>query len=346
MLYFTRWKALGIILIALVVCLCAVPPASAQRQSASDIDKQGGLYLVLEVDSNYVKKAKLEQVRDDVRRVLRAARIGYQGLAVGPGSVGMRIPKETDLPTALTKLRELSQPSASKGSSSWDIADAGGGNIVISVPQGAMSERIDQTVRQSMEVFEHRIDQLGIGAPVIQRQGADRIVVEVPGAQDLDHLKALLGKTAKLEIRLVDTSVSPDQVKQGIVPADSEILLTATSPKIPYPIKKQVLVSGVDVTDARAGFDQSSDQPIVNFRFNTSGARKFAQATAENVGQPFAVVLDNEVISAPIVREPITGGAGQISGNFTRQQANDLAIMLRTGALPAPLTVIEDRSRI
>jgi protein-export membrane protein SecD len=343
MLYFTRWKALAIILTALVVCLCAVPPASAQ--SASD-DKQGGLYLVLEVDSKYVKKAELEQVRDDVRRVLRDARIGYQGLAVGPDSVGLRIPKEADLPTALIKLRELSQPSGSKGSSSWDIADAGGGNIVISVPQRAMTERIDQTIRQSMEVFEHRINELGIGAPVIQRQGPDRIVVEVPGAQDLGHLKALLGKIAKLEIRLVDISLSPDQVKQGMVPADSEMLLTATSPKVPYLIKKQVLVSGVDVIDAQAGFDRGAGQPIVSFRFNTPGARKFAQATAENVGQPFAIVLDNEVISAPVVREPITGGAGQISGNFTRQQANDLAIMLRTGALPAPLTVIEDRSRI
>src|ERR1700744_3836005 len=139
MLYFTRWKALAIILTALVVCLCAVPSAGAQRQSASDIDKQGGLYLVLEVDSNYLKKAELEQVRDDVRRVLRDARIGYQGLAVRPDSVGLRITKEADLPTALSKLRELSQSSADKGSSSWDIADGGGGNIVISVPQGPTS---------------------------------------------------------------------------------------------------------------------------------------------------------------------------------------------------------------
>src|SRR5205814_1864496 len=137
----------------------------------------------------------------------------------------------------------------------------------------------------------------------------------------------------------------PDQAQQGRVPPDSEVLMSSTSPKAPYVIKKQVLVSGGDLTDAQPGFDQRSGEPIVSFRFNTSGARKFAQATSENVGQPFAIVLDNEVISAPVIREPITGGSGQISGSFTVQQANDLAILLRAGALPAPLTAIEERIR-
>ena len=147
-----------------------------------------------------------------------------------------------------------------------------------------------------------------------------------------------------MEFRMVDTTVSPDQAQQGRVPPDSEVLMSSTSPKIPYVIKKQILVSGGDLTDAQPGFDQRSGEPIVSFRFNTSGARKFAQATSENVGQPFAIVLDNEVISAPVIREPITGGSGQISGSFTVQQANDLAILLRAGALPAPLTVIEERT--
>jgi protein-export membrane protein SecD len=138
--------------------------------------------------------------------------------------------------------------------------------------------------------------------------------------------------------------VPPDQAEKGGVPADDEVLMSAQSPKVPYVVKKQVLVSGGDLTDAQAGFDPRSNEPIVNFRFNTSGARKFAQATTENVGQPFAIVLDNEVISAPVIREPITAGSGQISGNFTVQSANDLAILLRAGALPAPLTVIEERT--
>jgi protein-export membrane protein SecD len=162
--------------------------------------------------------------------------------------------------------------------------------------------------------------------------------------QDPTRLKELLGKTAKLDFRMVDLTVPADQALQGRVPPDSEVLMSSTSPKTPYVIKKQVLVSGADLTDAQPGFDQRTGEPIVSFRFNTSGSRKFAQATSENVGQPFAIVLDNEVISAPVIREPITAGSGQISGSFTVQAANDLAILLRAGALPAPLTIIEERT--
>jgi preprotein translocase subunit SecD len=359
MLYFTRWKALAIIITALVVCLCAVPnffpeatvkgwPAWAQRRLVLGLDLQGGSYLLLEVDSNYVKKEKLEQVRDDVRRTLRDAKIGYTGLAVRNDAVEVRISREGDAPAALAKLRELSQPLGgllgSSGQRSLQVADASGGLIRITVPQAAITERIRQTIEQSIQIVERRVNQLGTVEPVIQRQGQDRILVQVPGLQDPSRLKELLGKTAKMEFRMVDTTVPPDQAQQGRVPPDSEVLMSSTSPKIPYVIKKQILVSGGDLTDAQPGFDQRSGEPIVSFRFNTSGSRKFAQATSENVGQPFAIVLDNEVISAPVIREPITGGSGQISGSFTVQQANDLAILLRAGALPAPLTVIEERT--
>jgi preprotein translocase subunit SecD len=359
MLYFTRWKALAIILTALVVCLCAVPnffpeatvkgwPAWAQRRLVLGLDLQGGSYLLLEVDSNYVKKEKLEQIRDDVRRTLRDAKIGYTGLAVRNEAAEVRISRDTDAPNALAKLRELSQPLGgllgSSGQRSLEVADAGGGLIRITVPQAAITERIRQTIEQSIQIVERRVNQLGTVEPVIQRQGTDRILVQVPGLQDPSRLKELLGKTAKMEFRMVDTTVPPDQAQQGRVPPDSEVLMSSTSPKIPYVIKKQILVSGGDLTDAQPGFDQRSGEPIVSFRFNTSGSRKFAQATSENVGQPFAIVLDNEVISAPVIREPITGGSGQISGSFTVQQANDLAILLRAGALPAPLTVIEERT--
>jgi preprotein translocase subunit SecD len=358
MLYFTRWKALAIRLTALVVCLCDVPnffpeatvkgwPAWAQRRMVLGLDLQGGSYLLLEVDSNYVKKEKLDQVRDDVRRTLREARIGYTGLVTRPDSVEVRV-KDSDLQNALTKLRELSQPLGgllgSSGQRSLQITDAGGGLIRLTVTQAAITERIRQTIEQSIQIVERRVNQLGTVEPLIQRQGTDRILVQVPGLQDPSRLKELLGKTAKMEFRMVDTTVPPDQAQQGKVPPDSEVLMSSTSPKIPYVIKKQILVSGGDLTDAQPGFDQRSGEPIVSFRFNTSGARKFAQATSENVGQPFAIVLDNEVISAPVIREPITGGSGQISGNFTVQQANDLAILLRAGALPAPLTVIEERT--
>src|ERR1700733_9545892 len=358
MLYFTRWKALAIILTALVVCLCAVPnffpeakvktwPVWAQRRLVLGLDLQGGSYLLLEVDSNYVKKEKLDQVRDDARRVLREAKIGYTGLASRPDSVEVRV-KEADLQNALTKLRELSQPLGgllgSSGQRSLEVSDAGGGLIRLTVPQAAITDRIRQTIEQSIQIVERRVNQLGTVEPVIQRQGTDRILVQVPGLQDPTRLKELLGKTAKMEFRMVDPTVPPDQAQRGGVPPDSEILMSSTSPKTPYVIKKQVLVSGGDLIDAQPGFDQRSGEPIVSFRFNTSGSRKFAQATSENVGQPFAIVLDNEVISAPVIREPITGGSGQISGSFTVQVANDLAILLRAGALPAPLTVIEERT--
>ena len=358
MLYFSRWKALAVVLTALIVCLFAVPnffpestvktwPKWAQRHIVLGLDLQGGSHLLFEVDTNSVKKDKLEAVRDDVRRTLRDAKIGYTGLAVRNDNVEVRV-KDTDLTNALAKLRELSQPLGgilgSSGQRSVEVSDAGGGLIRLNVPPAAITERIRQTVEQSIQIVEKRINELGTVEPLIQRQGVDRILVQVPGLQDPTRVIELVGKTAKMEFRMVDSSVSPEQAQQGRVPPDSEILMSASAPKIPYVIKKQVLVPGADLTDAQPGFDQRTGEPIVTFRFNTSGARKFAQATLENVGQPFAIVLDNEVISAPVIREPITGGSGQISGNFTVQGANDLAILLRAGALPAPLTPIEQRT--
>src|SRR5947209_5068078 len=359
MLYFTRWKALAIILTALVVCLCAVPnffpearvktwPLWAQRHLVLGLDLTCGPHLLLGIDSNAVKKDKLDQVRDDVRRALRDARISYTGLNVRNDAVEVRVSKEGDLPNALAKLRELSQPLGgllgSSGQRSLEVSDAGGGLIRLVVPQAAITDRIRQTIEQSIQIVERRVNELGTVEPLIQRQGVDRILVQVPGLQDPTELKKILGKTAKMEFRMVDSTVPPDQATQGRVPPDSEILMSAQSPKVPYVIKKQVLVSGGDLTDAQPGFDQRTNEPIVSFKFNTSGSRKFAQATTENVGQPFAIVLDNEVISAPVIREPITGGSGQISGNFTVQAANELALLLRAGALPAPLTIVEERT--
>src|SRR5271154_958827 len=229
MLYFTRWKALGIILIALVVCLCAVPnffpearvktwPAWAQRRLVLGLDLQGGSYLLLEVDSNYVKKEKLDQVRDDVRRTLRETKIGYTGLATKGDSVEVRITKDTDQATALSKLRELSQPLGgllgSNGQRSLDVSDAGGGVIRLTVPPAAITDRIRQAIDQSIQIVERRVNELGTVEPLIQRQGTDRILVQVPGLQDPTRLKELLGKTAKMEFRMVDTTVPPDQALQ------------------------------------------------------------------------------------------------------------------------------------
>jgi preprotein translocase subunit SecD len=360
MLYFTRLRALAIILTALVVCLCAVPnffseatvktwPAWAQRRMVLGLDLQGGSYLLLAVDSNYVKKEKLDQVRDRVRQTLREAKIRFTGgIGVRNDAVEARITNETDVPAALSKLRELSEPvggfAGAGGQRSLEVTDAGGGLIRLTITPAAITERIRATIEQSIQIVERRVNQLGTVEPLIARQGNDRILVQVPGLQDPTELKNLLGKTAKMEFRMVDTSVPADQAQKGNLPPEDELLYSASSPKVPYVVKKEVLVSGGDLTDAQPGFDQRTSEPIVNFRFNSAGARKFAQATTDNVGQPFAIVLDNEVISAPVIREPITGGQGQISGNFTVQSANELAILLRAGALPAPLTVIEERT--
>ncbi len=360
MLYFTRWKVLAIVLTALVVCLCAVPnffpestvkgwPKWAQRRLVLGLDLQGGSHILLEVDGNSVRKDKLNQVADDARRTMRDARIRFTGgIAVRGDNVEVRV-AESDTQAALTKLRELAQPvgglAGASGQRTVEVTDAGGGLIRLTVPQAAITERMRQAVEQSIQIIERRVNELGTVEPLIQRQGIDRILVQVPGLQDPSRLKEILGKTAKMDFRMVDTSVPPDQALQGRVPPDSEVLMSAQSPKVPYVVKKQVLVSGGDLTDSQPGFDsQRSGEPIVSFRFNTSGSRKFARATTDNVGQPFAIVLDNEVISAPVIREPITGGSGQISGGFTVQQANDLAILLRAGALPAPLTIIEERT--
>src|ERR1700681_1621373 len=263
MLYFSRWKALAIILTALVVCLCAVPnffpqervktwPLWAQRHLVLGLDLQGGSYLLLEVDSNYVKKEKLDQVRDDTRRVLREAKVGYTGLNVRSDTVEVRITKDTDLPTALTKLRELSQPLGgllgSSGQRSLEVTDAGGGLIRLTVPPAAITERVRQSVEQSIQIVERRVNELGTVEPLIQRQGTDRVLVQVPGLQDPTRLKELLGKTAKLDFHMVDVTVSPEQAVQGRVPPDDEILYgTAPQDKTPYVLEKRILVSGGDL---------------------------------------------------------------------------------------------------
>jgi preprotein translocase subunit SecD len=361
MLYFTRWKATAIVLTALIVCLFAVPnflpdkmvqswPKWAQRHVVLGLDLQGGSHILLEVDSAAVRKEKLETLRDDVRRVLRDARVGYTGLVVrGNNSVEVRIREGSNFEQAAEKLRELSQPvggvlGSSTGLRSLNVTTESGNLVRLTVTDAALTERIRQSVEQSIQIIERRVNELGTVEPVIQRQGIDRILVQVPGLQDPTRLKELLGKTAKLDFRMVDVAMPAEQALQGRVPADDEILYSATQPRTPYLVEKRILVSGGDLTDAQPGFDQRTSEPVVNFRFNTSGARKFAQVTQENVGKPFAIILDNQVISAPVIREPILGGSGQISGSFTVESANDLAILLRAGALPAPLTIIEERT--
>jgi preprotein translocase subunit SecD len=359
MLYFSRWKMIGILATALLVCLFAIPnffpqttvqkwPKWAQRHIVLGLDLQGGVSLLLQVDSAAVRKERIETLRDDVRKALRDARIGYTGLAIRGLTVEVRIRETGDVANALPKLRQLSQPLggllSGSGQQTLEVTETGG-LIRLTMTEPAIIDRVRQAVDQSIQVLSKRIDELGTVEPSIQRQGADRVLIQVPGLQDPTRLKELIGKTAKLTFRLVDTTVTADQAQRGQIPPDSEVVMgTKAEGGQPYVLEKRVIVSGEDLTDAQPGFDQRTSEPIVTFRFNNRGAQSFGRATQENVGKPFAIVLDNEVISAPVIREPIIGGSGQISGNFTVQQANDLAIVLRSGALAAPLTIIEERN--
>jgi preprotein translocase subunit SecD len=357
MLYFSRWKAVGTILVALLFCSFALPnfldkttlkslPTWAQRHMVLGLDLQGGSHILLEVDLNDVRKQKVETLRDDVRRVLRDARVGYTGLVARNLTVDVRIREGSDQANALTKLRELSQPLggllSATGQRSVDIVDSGGGLVQLTITQPAITERVRQVVEQATQILERRLNATGTVEPLIQRQGLDRILVQVPGVDDPKRILDLISATAKLTFRLVDQSMSVDQAEQR-PPPESEVLQSTEAGGQKYLIEKRILVAGEDLTDAQPGFDQRTSEPIVTFKFNTNGARRFAQVTQENVGRPFAIVLDDKVISAPVIREPILGGSGQISGSFTVQQANDLAVLLRAGALPAKLTPIEQR---
>jgi preprotein translocase subunit SecD len=356
MLFFTRWKAAAILLIALGVCLFAVPnffsakdvahlPSFAQRHIVLGLDLQGGSSLLLQVDTHAVVQERLQALDDDVLRVLRLARIPFTGRAIKGDSVVVHITRPADVKPALGKLDELSQPLSgilgSTGERSVDISETNG-LVKLTPSNAAITGRIRQAVDQSIDIIQRRVNGLGLVEPTIQREGTDRILVQVPGLQDPTRLKEILGKTAKLDFRMVNLTMSPEQAIATHPPSDAEVLEGQHGEK--YLVDKRVLVSGADLVDAQPGFDPQTSEPVVNFRFNSVGARKFAEATEQNVGKPFAIVLDNQVVSAPVIREPILGGSGQISGNFTVQQANDLAILLRAGALPAPLTVVQENT--
>src|ERR1700722_5362525 len=309
MLFFTRWKAAAILLTAFVVCLCAVPnffpeskvknwPVWAQRHVVLGLDLQGGSHLLLEVDTAAVRKERLQSLADDVLRVLRQARIPFTGRSIVGNGVQVHVTKDTDVDNAMVKLKELSTPLSgilgASGQFSLDISQ-NGGTITLTPSDAALTERIRQAVDQSIQIIERRVNELGLVEPTIQREGVNRILVQVPGLQDPSRLKSVIGTTAKFDFRMVDQSMPAEQAAQSRPPADSGGLHGGGGGK--YLIEKRVLVSGADLTDAQPGFDQRTSEPIVSFRFNSSGARKFAEPPQANVGKPFAIVLDNKVIS-------------------------------------------------
>ena len=360
MLRFSRTKILLTVGFVLIGLLLAVPSLLTREQRDAvqrsvpgwlpswivptraivlGLDLQGGSHVLLEVDAPDLLRTRVVQLRDDVRRVLRETRVVPQGgiQVVGRG-VQIRVPEPADRDRLLPKLRELSQPigNVMLGTTTGrDVEITNTGELVqLTYTDAGVNERIRKAVDQAIEVLRRRVDALGTTEPNIQRQGADRILVQVPGLQDPQRLKEILGRTAKLEFRLLaDPGAS-----------DVDMLPSRDSGGARVPVERRVIVEGGDLVDASPGFDQRTNEPIVNFKFNIRGAQRFGAVTSDNVGKPLAIVLDNEVISAPRILQPITGGSGQISGRFTVQQANDLAVLLRAGALPAKLTIVEERT--
>jgi protein-export membrane protein SecD len=371
MLHFQRWKMIlvfGVVIAGILFALPNLFPAATMarlpawlphKQVNLGLDLQGGAHLLYQLDEKEMIGDWLNTMRGDVRETLRRARVGYTDLAqnVPNRSVSVKIRDAADVDKAYDELRKLAQPiggNVFSGFSGYDmdVAKDETDGITLTVTDLGLAHRMDSAIQASIETIRRRVDAFGTTEPSIQREGRNRVLVQVPGIQDVQRLKELIGKTGKLEFKLVDPSVNAVQVAETKqVPVGDELVFgnpssgaPPGSPQIPYVLKSQVLVSGQNLVDAQAAFDQRTGEPVVTFRFDAAGAKRFALVTQENVGLPFAIVLDDKVISAPVIREPILGGTGQISGSFSVQEANDLAVLLRSGALPAKLTVIEERT--
>jgi protein-export membrane protein SecD len=332
--------------------LARMPPFLPKGTIALGLDLQGGSYLLLEVEFDQVQKDKLESLMGDIRVAFRKARIGYTNLEAGADRVSLRLLDPSRLEEAKTILNKLNPAVGgsvlSVGARDYEMLDPSAGSFVLHMTDNFKTRTQGQILEESIETVRRRIDQLGTREPTIERQGEDRILVQVPGLSDPQRLINILGKTAKMTFQMVDDSADLNQAQRGIVPIGDELLQQVPDKngmkKPPLVVERRVLVGGDRLTDANQGFDPQTGEPDVIFKFDTVGAREFGDATKENVGKRFAIVLDNQVIEAPVIREPILGGSGDITGNFSVQSATDLSVLLRSGALPAPLRVIEQRT--
>ncbi|WP_310497164.1 protein translocase subunit SecD [Sandarakinorhabdus sp.] len=354
MLDFPKWKIWGIALVVALGVLFAapnfvpngrMPSFLPDKQLSLGLDLRGGSHLMLEATTEDVRKAKLESLEDTVRSELRQAAggaIAFTDLSLAGGKLRFVVTDPARLDAAIAVLTKVTAPIGVGSSRDVDVSrGAAPGEVVMAETESGVANSIDNAMAQAVEVIRKRIDELGTREPTIVRQGSNRIVVQVPGLQDPAALKALLGKTAKLEFKLVDTAADPEEVAQGRAPPGSQILPNIDGGAVV--VKRRAIISGDQLVDSQVTTDQNGS-PAVSFRFDSTGGRRFAQATTENVGKPFAIILDGNVISAPNINEPILGGAGIIQGNYTVQGANELAILLRSGKLPVELKVIEERT--
>jgi len=352
MMYFSRLKTALILGACLLGVLFSVPnlmPAPSRwvpwRAIHLGLDLRGGSYLLLEVDMAAVIKERLDSLADGARQGLRRA--GVPRFVVTPQAaqnrVMIRIEDQTKQDAALEAVKALATTSTSGITQRPDLDfESTPGQILITLSAPALVDRATNAVQQSIEIVRRRIDETGVVDPIITRQGESRIVVQLPGIEDPNRIKELLGKTARMTFRLTDETAN---VASPVPPPGVDFLpLEGRNGGGKIAVRRRIEVDGANLTDARAGQNNQTGEWVVNFTFDSVGTRRFAEVSRNNVGHPFAIVLDDKVISAPNIREPITGGRGQISGSFDARSATDLAVLLRAGALPAPLTVVEERS--
>jgi protein-export membrane protein SecD len=355
MLRFAPWKLASVLaLVAAAILLVApsfmptsrvdslgarLPGFIPMRQIVLGLDLQGGAYMLMQVDQNSLIKSQVEALREDVRQKMREGRIGLSGgIATQPRGVLVRMADPAERDKAYGLLQTLSHPIggplAGGNGRNLEVRETSAG-VQLTLTDAAIADKVRHAVTQSIEVLNRRINAMGTKETIVERQGADRVLIEVPGLQDTTKLKEIIGKTAKLDFQLVADPGDPPSEVETLPMEKGAGTIT---------VQKRVMVDGADLVDAQQSFDQQTGEPDVTFRFNLIGAQEFGRVTSENVGRPFAIVLDGKVISAPVIRSPITGGTGQITGNFTMSEASNLAILLRSGALPAKLTTVEERT--
>ncbi|MFM8542929.1 MAG: protein translocase subunit SecD [Chakrabartia sp.] len=356
MLDFPRWKIWLVTLAVLSGIVAALPsmlPEATRNQLPGwlkdthinlGLDLSGGSHLLLEADTADVRKQQIDRMEETIRTEMRRAtpRIDISDISTANGELSFMPRTATQLDQAVELARQQTNGIGIAGARDWTVSVRDTTRIILRPTEEGVKFEMDSALETARNVVAKRIDPEGTKEVTVVRQGADRILVQVPGLQDPEGLKRLLGKTAKLEFKLVDQNADPQDVAAGRAPAGSQILPMLEGGAIA--VKRRVMVSGDELTDARQEFDPQSGNAVVSIRFNSQGGRKFGRATSENVGKPFAIILDNMVISAPNINEPILGGSAQISGNFTVESANELAISLRSGKLPVALKVIEESS--
>ncbi len=341
------FKKLAIIFVAVFCVLLAVPTMSPKLAPyfpswigpvSLGLDLKGGAQLLLEVDTDTMFQEKTQQLYEETRSALidrNKGVIRFSGLRNHDGVVSLVVRNEDEVSDAKGRLKSVFGGTV-------DIA-SNDKTITLSYSEKQKEEMVKDALARSIEIVRRRIDALGTKEPSIQSQGGKYILVQLPGVDNPERIKDLLGQTAKMSFHLVNESVSAEQMQSGRAPAGTEFLPYIDAPGSVVPVYSRVEVSGESLKDSQADFDQNN-MLVVSTVFDASGARRFAKLTTEHVNERFAIVLDGKVLSAPVIREPIPGGRGQISGGFSLQGAKDLAVLLRSGALPAPLQVIEERT--